>query len=239
VKLDEWFYTLDDTLWLRIDEECREEAAFIKRVLRLRKGQSVLDAPCGAGRVAYHLAKMGCWVTGVDLRAAFVERAQRRFLNEDLAGEFKVMDLRHLDFIEDFDGICNWGGSFGYFNDAENLDVLRRYARALQPNGRIVIDQPNREGLLRNFMAEVHPSEGRTYLNRWDKKTQRIITERILDGRNDPGNVSSVRLYTPQQMRLLFEGAGLDLVEMHGSLSGNSFVRSSRRIYFVGRKRMY
>ena len=59
MKLDEWFYTLDDALWLRADEEGRDEAAFIKRVLRLRKGQSVLDAPCGAGRVAYHLAKLG------------------------------------------------------------------------------------------------------------------------------------------------------------------------------------
>lgn len=238
MKLDEWFYTLDNALWLRPDEEGRDEAAFIKRVLKLRKGQSVLDAPCGAGRLAYHLAKMGCSVTGVDLRAAFVERARRRFLNEDLAGEFVVMDLRHLDFTEEFDGICNWGGSFGYFNDAENLDVLRRYARALRPNGRIVIDQVNRERLLRNFAAVMHPSERVTALNRWDKRAQRVITEDILDGRKDPRNMSSMRLHTPRQMRLLFESAGLDLVEMHGSLSGNALARSSRRIYFVGRKRM-
>jgi len=238
VKLDKWFYTLDDALWLLPDEEGRDEAAFVKRVLKLRKGQSVLDAPCGAGRVAYHLAKMGCSVTGVDLRAVFVERAQRRFRNQDLAGEFVVMDLRQLDFTKEFDGIYNWGGSFGYFTDADNLDVLRRYSRALRSNGRIVIDQVNRERLLRNFAVEMHPSERMTHLNRWDKKVQRVMTERILDGRNDPRNMSSMRLYKPRQMKLLFESAGLDLVEIYGSLSGNVLTRSSRRVYFVGRKRM-
>ena len=164
--MHDWSYTLDDAMWLRPDEEGRDEAAFIKRALKLRKGQAILDAPCGAGRVAVHLAHMGCRVTGVDLRQSFIQRAQERFLSEGLSGQFIAMDLRELAFVEEFHGICNWGGSFGYFTDAENLDILRRYARALRPGGRIIIDQVNREGLLRHFTAEAHPSGRTTHLNR-------------------------------------------------------------------------
>jgi tRNA U38,U39,U40 pseudouridine synthase TruA len=47
----------------------------------------------------------------------------------------KVGDLRGLDFNEEFEGVYNWGGSFGYFSDEENADVLRRYVRALRPGG--------------------------------------------------------------------------------------------------------
>ncbi|MEE8374347.1 MAG: class I SAM-dependent methyltransferase [Dehalococcoidia bacterium] len=235
--MDEWFATLDDSMWLRPDEQGRDEAAFVKRVLRLRKGQSVLDAPCGAGRVACHLAKMGCRVTGVDLKGAFVGRAQERFHKEGLAGRFAVMDLRHLDFTGEFDGVVNWGGSFGYFTDAENVDVLGRYAKALRPGGRIVIDQPNRERVLRNFVAEMHPSERMTHRTRWDEKAQRVITERILDGKNDPRNASSMRLYTPGQIGRLFERVSLDVEGLRGSLFGDTYRRSSRRMIVVGRKR--
>jgi len=233
---NDWFYTLHDSMWLAPDEQGEDEASFIKKVLKLEEGQRILDAPCGAGRVAFHLAKMGCQVTGIDLRATFIERTQRRFLREGLTGEFTVMDLRDLNFTEAFDGICNWGGSFGYFTDAENSDVLRRYVKALRSGGRIVIDQVNREGILRRFTAEFHPSDRMTHLNRWDRKTQRIITERILDGKQDARNMSSMRLYTRNQMEQLFEQVGLDVEGVYGSLSGDDCRRSSRRMYTVGRK---
>lgn len=62
----EWFKELDDELWLQGDERADEQAAFIKKVLRLRKGQTVLDAPCGDGRIAVGLARLGLLVVGVD-----------------------------------------------------------------------------------------------------------------------------------------------------------------------------
>ena len=42
--MDQWFETLEDRFWLRPDEIGAEEAKFIKRALRLRSGQKVLDA---------------------------------------------------------------------------------------------------------------------------------------------------------------------------------------------------
>lgn len=235
--MENWFETMDDGLWLLPDDTGEEEARFIKRALGLRKGQTVLDAPCGAGRIAYHLARSGCVVTGVDLRRTFISRARSRFRKVGLEGTFIVGDLRELDLGGPFHGICSWGGSFGYFADRENFQLVQRYVSALRPGGRLLIDQANRENLLRNFAAELRPRERLTVRNHWDTKAQRIISRRILDGKEDPGNMSSLRLYTRGQMRSLLEKAGLAVEAFYGSSAGDSYGRRSRRMVAVGRKR--
>lgn len=230
-----WFETMEERHWLLPDQEGEEEARFIKKALRLRKGQAVLDAPCGAGRIAFHLDCQGCAVTGVDLRPQFVNRARLRFRKEGLDGRFRVMDLRSLDFKEEFDGVFNWGGSFGYFSDKENLELLRLYARALRPGGRLLIDQVYREYILRHFMPEKRRGEV-IVRNFWDKDTKRIISRRIVDGRNDPKNMSSMRLYTFRETKELFKQACLVVEAFYGSFQGEKFRRSSPHLIAVGRK---
>jgi SAM-dependent methyltransferase len=230
-----WFETMEERHWLQPDEQGEEEARFIKKALRLRKGQRVLDAPCGAGRIAFHLSLRGCSVTGVDLRHRFVNRARQRFRKEGLTGRFQVMDLRSLDFEQEFDGAFNWGGSFGYFSDKENLELLRRYARALRPGGRLLIDQVYREYILRHFAAEKKRGEVLVW-NYWDKEAKRIISRRIVDGRNDPKNMSSMRLYTLRETKELLENVGLRVEAFYGSFKGEKFSRSSPHLIAVGRK---
>ena len=153
-KYDErdWFKTLHGSLWLRSDEGGEDEADSLRRMLRIRNGQRVLDAPCGAGRVAYHLAKHGVEVVGIDLRSTFINRAKRRFSRDGVQADLRSMDLRSIEFENEFHAIYNWFNSFGYFSDGENADVVRRFARALRPGGRLLIDQLNRERILRNSL---------------------------------------------------------------------------------------
>ena len=230
-----WFETMDDRLWLKPDAVGEDEARFLKDALHLRKGQAVLDAPCGAGRIAVHLARAGCLVTGYDLREAFIGRADKRFRQAGLKGTFVVGDLRKMDFRGDFHAAFNWLGSFGYFDDGGNLEVVRRYARSLLPGGRLLIDQPNREFLLRNFIP-VRDAGSMTVRNRWDREAERIVSERVIDGVSAPKNRSSMRLYTPSQMRLLLEEAGLKIETIYGSFAGDGWRRSSRRMITVARK---
>lgn len=233
--MPDWFETMEESLWLLPDEEGETEARFIKKALRLRKGQKVLDAPCGAGRIAFHLARGGCVVTGVDLRPWFVNRARRKFRTGGLDGRFMVMDLRNLDFEGEFDAVFNWGGSFGYFSDEENLDLIRRYACALQPGSRLLIDQVHREYILQHFIQERHRGEV-IVRNYWDKDTQRIISRRIVNGRNDPKNMSSMRLYTFRETKKMFEKVGLRVESFYGSFKGEEFHRSSPHLIAIGRK---
>jgi SAM-dependent methyltransferase len=234
--MKDWFSAIDESLWLQPDERGAEEAAFIRKALRLRKGMSVLDAPCGAGRVCVHLAHAGCDVTGVDVNPRFIVRARKRFRAEKVKGMFAVMDLRKLDFEAEYHGIFNWGGSFGYFSDEENFDVVRRYARALRPGGRLLIDEVNRENVLRNFRAK--QQSGRVTMSaRWDAKTQRVHSNWVISksGRR-VNNRFFIRLYTPAQMCALFDRAGLEIDALYGGRVGEKYGRTSRRLIVVGRK---
>lgn len=232
---EEWFATFEGGLWLPGDETGRDEAAAIKRLLRLRKGQVVLDCPCGAGRIAFHLARAGCRVTGVDQVGGFVARARRRFRKAQLAGRFVRGDMRELDFAGEFDAVVNFFGSFGYFSDAENLGVLRRFAAAVRPGGRVLIDQPNRERILRHFRP-VSKDGKVTIATRW--RNQRCESTWTFGRGGKRRRCRSVmRMYTPGQFRRLLRRAGLAVEGIYGGLDGQPFRRSSRRICVVGRKR--
>ncbi|MCJ7544992.1 MAG: class I SAM-dependent methyltransferase [Phycisphaerae bacterium] len=230
----EWFVAFESTLWLRPDDTGRDEAVALKRLLRLRKGKHVLDCPCGAGRIAFHLAKAGCKVTGVDRVASFLTRARRRFRKAHLAGEFLQCDMRQLDFHDQFHAVINFFGSFGYFSDQENLQVLRRFAAALRPGGRVLIDQPNRERILRHFRPRA--MEGKVHqTTQW--RNQRCETTWTFTRRGRRRRCRSImRFYTPGQFRRLLARAGLVVQGIYGGLDGQPYRRSSRRICVVGRK---
>jgi SAM-dependent methyltransferase len=196
----------------------------------------VLDCPCGAGRVAYHLARLGCRVTGADITPSYVGRARRRFKKEGLAGTFTAVDMREIEFDRQFHAAFNWSGSFGFFSDEQNAETLGRYARALPPGGRLLIDLVNRENLLRNFRGERRHGD-LTVCSRLDRGRQRVESTWIVDhgGRKTKAEMS-FRLYTPAQTKNLFAAAGLKVEALYGSRNGEEYRRSSPRLIVVGRK---
>ncbi|MHB9108358.1 MAG: SAM-dependent methyltransferase [Armatimonadota bacterium] len=234
--MTEWFETFEKCCWLKADETGEEDAPFILDALALKPGDRVLDAPCGAGRISVPLARAGCRMTGEDLQSEHIAQAERRFAAEGLAGEFVVGDLRTLDYDGVFDAVINWGGSFGYFSDAGNADVLARLARALKPGSRLLIEQRHREYTLRHFrssrVGEIHSQQ-----NCWNAETQRVEgTWTIHDPSSERQCFSTVRLYTPVQFRRLIAHAGLIWETAYGGLDGSPLTRGSRRMYVVARK---
>ena len=53
------------------------EARMVRRLLRARKGQRILDVPCGLGRLTLPLARLGMEMTGVDLTARYIRKARQ------------------------------------------------------------------------------------------------------------------------------------------------------------------
>lgn len=232
----EWFHHFDESLWLKSDETGVEEAQFIIRTLALKNGHTVLDVPCGAGRIAVHLAKAGCQVTGVDLSPEFVARARRRLRRQHLPGRFLRADMRELDFEGKFDAVIIWGGSFGYFSDLENLAFLTACARALRSGGALLIDDRSREWTLRHFRPKL--SFGTTEVrNRWSRRTQRMESAWTWKAaRQRLSCRSSIRLHTPGQYRRLFARAGLQVQAIYGNLDGHKHSHALPRIYVFGRQ---
>ena len=125
---------------------------------------------------------------------------------------------------------------FGYFCDSENLDVIKRYSRALRRGGRLLLDQVNREAVLRHFVRS-RTNGNLTTRNRWCPDSQRVKGDWILHKAGEKQhNRMSMRLYTPGQMRSLFRQAGLTVHAMYGSHNGDEYARSGKRLIMVGRK---
>ena len=230
--MPDWFETFAESLWLKPDDSGAEDAAFLRRALGLCCGMAVLDAPCGAGRIAFPLAAAGVQVTGVDRMASFLRRARARFRRAGYVGRFLRRDLRELDSDGEFDAVINWGGSFGYFSDEENQDLLRRYARALKPGGRLLVDAPNREWCLRHWLPQIE-RPGVVITNVWNAATQR---DESVYHTAEGEYALSFRHYTPGQMRRMLGEAGLEIEAMYGSSGGEAFGRGTKRMIVVGRK---
>ncbi len=217
-----------------------EEARVLRRILRLRKGSRVADVPCGDGRISLELARAGCRVVGVDACEPSVRRARRQFGKASLQGTFHHGDMRDLGLPREFNAVINWWGSFGYFDEATNKRVLKGFADILVPGGRVLVDQINRERILRQFRKTGEFEYGGvkvTTRNRWDPARQRINGSWLFEcGGRRARRRSSIRLYTPSQMKALMETAGLTLEFLCDGKTGLPFTRGSLRMSAVGRK---
>ena len=218
----------------------RDEARVLRKILKLRKGSRVADVPCGDGRISLELARAGCRVVGVDACEPSVRRARRQFRKAGLPGTFHHGDMRHLRLPQEFNAVINWWGSFGYFDEDTNRQILKGFADILMPGGRVLIDQVNRERILRDFRKKGEFEYGGvkvTTRNVWDPKLQRINGSWLFErGARRARRRSSMRLYTPSQMEALMETAGLALEFICDGTTGLPFTRGSRRMSAVGRK---
>lgn len=167
------------------DAQSDVEAGQVASLLGLHPGTRVLDAPCGHGRIAQRLAERGCEVVGIDRAAHFIRLAERNAQSLGVEVDYRVGDLRELALAPDFDAAFNWFTGFGYFNDATDRDILRRYHAALKPGGQLLLDLQNRDRLLRFF----NPDSGHSrdvgedlMLDRhtFDPISGRITTERFI-----------------------------------------------------------
>jgi len=141
-----WFYetVLDD-------ERNRRETTEIISALGLEADASVLDAPCGHGRISNLLAAEGFDVTGVDITPLFLERAEADARTGGVEVTYLVGDLRRLPVAGPFDAAVCWFTSFGYFDDDGNRAVLAEFARVLRPGGTLLIETMHHDGFVRSF----------------------------------------------------------------------------------------
>ncbi len=216
------------------------QAKGIKRLLGLRRGQSVLDIPCGQGRLTIPMARLGLEASGLDRQASYIRMAKSAEKRKKAKVNFIAGDMRNNPFTESFDGLFNWFGSFGYFSDRENQKVMEGFYRALKPGGRLLLEGINKDFILKNFKPRMEVNAGgvRTlHENRWSPRDQRIYSRwNFILGRKKEVHDIRLRLFNARDLKPMLQRAGFVQVGFFGDLKGNRLEASSPRMIAVARK---
>jgi ubiquinone/menaquinone biosynthesis C-methylase UbiE len=112
----------------------------IEKVCLLKPGSEVLDLGCGGGDQAKVFARKKYRVSGIDNVPSLIEYARKSFEKEGLPDDFLVGDMRLIEYKNRFGLVVMLSGTFGFFNDEQNKELLQKIHRALKPGGTAFLD---------------------------------------------------------------------------------------------------
>ena len=179
-------------------------------------------------------------MTGIDLTPGFIDLARNDAARRGVEVEYVLGDMRQISFNREFDRILMLFTAFGYFEDDENLQVLRNVQHALKPGGLLLFDTHNRDmflkGLLPSFVIE---KDGNLMIDRvtFDTLTGKMHNHRIVirNGiRKD--KPFFVRLYNPTEITQLLHVAGFEVHDLLGDWEGQPVSTELRRMIVIARK---
>jgi SAM-dependent methyltransferase len=243
-----WFE--DEAFWMALylylfpEEQFALAEAHVDQLLALvaPAGHVVLDLCCGPGRHAIGLAKRGFAVTGVDLSAFLLAKAQARAQAAQVAVEWLRDDMRHFVRPEAYNLAVSLGTSFGYFADPQDDHrVLQNIFRSLKPHGVYLIDMLGKEVLAKTFQPTTSSQEPDGTL--WIRRNEivngwsRIRTEWILiQGDKATTFHFQLTLYSGYELKERLEQAGFGTVRLFGDLQGNAYGPEASRLIAVAWK---
>ena len=185
------------------------ELRFIRTHLPLEAFPRLLDVPCGIGRHAIPLARLGYEVLGIDRSEAALDVARRE---AGPGATFRALDMSQLSSMpETFDAIlCLWA-SFGYGTSAANQRLLRAMGDRLRNGGRVLLDVYNADALRQLPETETAVRAGRIVTTRRDLVGNRYRVDLSYSGSHDADSFDW-EVYTPSELERVAASAGLDVL---------------------------
>ena len=244
-----WYQTFFDEHWLTISsqthppEKSAAEVEFLVEELGLQSGQSVLDLPCGHGRHSIEFARRGLRVVGVDLNEEPLEKAYWAAREAGVKVDLRRVDMREIEFREEFDAVFNLWTSFGYFeNEAEDRLVLDRAFRALRPGGAFVLETVNLYAVLRRFepRSRHELGDGRMLLEErsFDPFTARMTSGwTLIEPTGERVEMAfATRAYTLVELVRMLTSVGFEVDRAFGDYQGSEYAIDSRRMIVIARR---
>lgn len=167
--------------------ECRLAARALEGVDRT---ESIMDAPCGAGRMTTFLVELGFRPAAADVSPAMVDLARRNFTDAGLDLPVEVADLEDTGWPDDaYDNLF----SFRFFHHLPTLELQRRVA--------VEMCRVARRRILVSYL------DARSWTSR-----RRALEARLKH------RIPGKHTLTPRQMTSLFETAGFRVVADYARL---------------------
>ena len=223
--------------WVADEEEAAEQIEFARRLLYLPVGSLVLMPFCGAGWHAHELAMWGYQVVGTDPCPKLVQEALERNHKMGVSVMFAVAEMP-LPFREaSFDAAMILGTRFGLTgSERDDRCWLTELARVLKPNGRLVLELPHRDGVVRHWQErtwERLPDDTTCLIVReWDAMTGRILEEwTVMDANGQTRRFAfTCRIYTPTEFAGLLQSHGFQMTNAFGTFLGADLALHHQRM---------
>lgn len=213
-------YLLTDARTVCDDDVTRQEVDFITEFMGIGKTSPLLDLCGGQGRHSLELARRGHTnLTVLDYSEFLLEAGQKKAGEESLHVNFIRGDARDTGLADGrFQHIIVMASSFGYFiDDQENIRILTESFRLLGPRGKLLLDLPDRDYILKNFKSSsLHRVNEDISVKRQRMIKQDVIysTETVLSDQKGciRKNTYCTRLYSRDDLRKLLQDAGFKTV---------------------------
>ena len=225
------------------EERTITEVDFILSALQPAAGSRILDVPCGIGRHTNEFARRGFRPMGIDFNPSAITVAREHAAAKGLNSHFLVGDMREIDFVEQFDAAICFFGSFGYFEDEDNLKFASRIARALRPGAGFIIDAHVAESLFPIYRQRSWlPIKEEPMLRLMEDRNFDINTGRIhttwtfVSNHGVSESTSSIRIYTYRELCTLLKQAGFSSFRGYETGKLEPFGLGSSRLSLVAIK---
>lgn len=229
-ETENWFTSWFDTPYYHIlykDRDYDEALIFMKKLtslLKLKKGQTILDLACGKGRHAISLNELGFDVTGIDLSPESILYA-KDYENKNL--HFDVHDMCK-PYHKKFDAVFNLFTSFGYFEKEEdNFRTLTAIKSNLNPNGKAVIDFMNVNYVISNLVEKETKTIDKItfHINRYVKDGYIVKDISFKDNNETYFFTEKVKALTLEDFQAYFKKAGIELLFTFGDYNLSPYDR--------------
>jgi SAM-dependent methyltransferase len=204
--------------------------------------EPILDLASGSGRYVESLLRKGFKAYGLDLSHYLLQNSLEEWGH---AGRLVQGDMRHLPFLDGSVGaVWNMFTSFGYFSiDTDNLLVFREIHRVLKPRGLFLFDFINAGRISGDLLDESSRRSGDFEIvekRRLEMHAKYLVKHAtIADLRTGKKEhvEERLRLYTREELLIMFRSVGFAVESVFGDYAKNPFVEGvSERVIIIARK---
>lgn len=124
-RYDEERFTSRKGRWL----DRREKRSVTKALKHVDRACTILDLPCGTGRITEHLLALGYRVAGADISAEMISHAESRIGDHERLIGFHHIDAASMPFPANAFDCVTSVRFMGHLPPSLKIDVLREMAR--------------------------------------------------------------------------------------------------------------
>ena len=224
-------------------------AEYLDQIIRKEKlqGKNILDLGSGTGNISILLSEMGYEVTNLDFSNEMLVLAREKYLAKKIRAHFLEMDIRDIDFQEDFEVVISTFDTLNYFTEPEELEgIFEKVFSSLKNGGLFVFDLNTKYKFERILGNEVYTynTEELVYIweNNYDPAEMILEIDLSFFLRTSGMNYKRFnelhvqRYYSTGEIKTLLKKSGFARVEVFQDLEFKKPVRNGIRNFFVAKK---